>query len=121
GAGLDTFAQRRPDVAAALTIYEIDQPDPQAWKRARLTELGLDMPRFVPVDFESGASWWDELVGAGFDASKPAVVASTGVSMYLTNEANAATLRQIAMLPTGATLAMTLQLPNQLIAEADRP
>ena len=27
GAGLDTFAQRKPEVASALTIFEIDQPD----------------------------------------------------------------------------------------------
>src|SRR5437763_9230044 len=26
GAGLDTFAQRRPDIASKLQIYEIDQP-----------------------------------------------------------------------------------------------
>jgi methyltransferase (TIGR00027 family) len=39
--GLDTFAQRRPAIASALRIFEVDQPDPQAWKRQRLIELGL--------------------------------------------------------------------------------
>ena len=29
GAGLDTFAQRRPEVASKLEIFEIDQPDTQ--------------------------------------------------------------------------------------------
>jgi O-methyltransferase involved in polyketide biosynthesis len=33
GAGLDTFAQRRPDVASTLQVFEIDQPDTQTWKR----------------------------------------------------------------------------------------
>src|SRR3984885_7864792 len=28
GAGLDTFAQRRPDAAARLRIFEVDQPGP---------------------------------------------------------------------------------------------
>src|SRR4051794_5869882 len=33
GAGLDTFVQRRPDFAPALTVFEVDRPGPQAWKR----------------------------------------------------------------------------------------
>jgi O-methyltransferase involved in polyketide biosynthesis len=37
--------------------------------------------RLVPVDFEAGASWWERLLGTGFDAAQPAVVASTGVTM----------------------------------------
>src|SRR5207302_468499 len=36
GAGLDTFAQRKPEIAARLQIFEIDQPGTQAWKRHRL-------------------------------------------------------------------------------------
>src|SRR5262245_2722570 len=101
GAGLDSFAQRRPDVAGGLTIFEVDRPGPQAWKRQRLVELGLGVPerlRLVPVDFEAGASWRERLADAGFDAARPAVVSSTGVAMYLTREANAATLREIAAL-----------------------
>jgi methyltransferase (TIGR00027 family) len=124
GAGLDTFGPRHPDLAARLDVYEIDQPGPQAWKRARLTELGDPVPErlhFVPVDFESGGSWWDELTGAGFDAARRAVVASTGVSMYLTEDATVATLRQVATLPAGSTLAMTFLLPTDLVDEADRP
>src|SRR5580658_6165518 len=39
GAGLDTFAQRRPDIASGLTIFEVDQPGAQSWKRKRLIEL----------------------------------------------------------------------------------
>ena len=33
GAGLDTFAQRRPEIASTITVFEVDQPGPQAWKR----------------------------------------------------------------------------------------
>src|SRR5579875_3208162 len=54
GAGLDTFAQRRPDVASTLQIFEVDQPNHQAWKRQRLIEAGYGIPdrlRLVPVDF----------------------------------------------------------------------
>jgi methyltransferase (TIGR00027 family) len=124
GAGLDTFAQRRPEIAAGLRIFEVDQPGPQAWKRQRLMELGLGIPewlRLVPVDFEAGWSWWEQLVASGFDASQPAVVASTGVSMYLTKDAVAATLRQVAALAAGSTLAMTFLLPLELMGPDVRP
>lgn len=117
GAGLDTFAQRRPDLAARFTVFEVDQPGPQAWKRQRLTELGFDIPpwlRLVPVDFEVDA-WWRRLIEAGFDPTRPALVASAGVSMYLTREANIATLRQLSQLAAGSTLATTFLLPLELV------
>ncbi|NLP63128.1 class I SAM-dependent methyltransferase [Paraburkholderia sacchari] len=123
GAGLDTFAQRRPEIASRLHVYEVDQPGTQAWKRQRLSELGYRDKawlRFVPVDFEAGESWWTLLARAGFDAKARAVVASTGVSMYLTREANLATLRQIAQLAPGSTLAMTFTLPLDLVDPAER-
>src|SRR5579864_1586813 len=44
GAGLDTFAQRRPEIASHLRVFEVDQPVPQTWKRRRLTELGFGIP-----------------------------------------------------------------------------
>jgi O-methyltransferase involved in polyketide biosynthesis len=31
GAGLDAFAQRRPELASDLLVFEVDQPGPQAW------------------------------------------------------------------------------------------
>ncbi|HEY2322329.1 MAG TPA: class I SAM-dependent methyltransferase, partial [Thermoanaerobaculia bacterium] len=124
GAGLDTFAQRSPEVASRLRVFEVDRPEPQEWKRQRLLDLGFGIPewlRFVPVDFEAGASWWDRLLDCGFDRDQPAVVASTGVSMYLTKEAIAATLRQIAELAPGSTLAMTFILPVDLVDAEERP
>jgi methyltransferase (TIGR00027 family) len=123
GAGLDTFAQRRPEVAARLRVFEVEQPDTQAWKRDRLVELGFDIPewlRLVPVDFEADRSWVQQLVAAGFDPERPAVVASTGVSMYLSREAILATLRQVATLAAGSTLAMTFMLPTRLVDEPER-
>jgi methyltransferase (TIGR00027 family) len=124
GAGLDSFAQRRPELASGLKVFEVDQAANQAWKRQRLMDLGFGVPawlRFVPVDFEAGGSWWDGLTAAGFDASRPAVMASTGVSMYLTKDAIAATLRQIATLAPGSTLAMSFILPIELADPEERP
>jgi methyltransferase (TIGR00027 family) len=124
GAGLDTFAQRRPDVATRLRVFEVDQPGPQAWKRRRLTELGYgiaDWLHLVPVDFEASEDWWKQLVAAGFDPDRPAVVVSTGVTMYITKDATAATLRQIAGLAPGSTLAMTFMLPAEVLDDSERP
>lgn len=123
GAGLDTFAQRRPEVASRLRVFEVDRPGPQAWKRQRLTDLGFGVPgwlRLVPVDFEAAGSWEERVVEAGFDAGQPAVVASTGVSMYLTKDANRATLAQLASLAPGSTVVMTFLLPPELADEEDR-
>jgi methyltransferase (TIGR00027 family) len=124
GAGLDTFAQRKPEIAASMRVFEVDQPVTQAWKRQRLIECGFGMPewlRLVPVDFEAGDAWWEKLADAGFDLRRPAVVASTGVSMYLTKDAILATLRQIAALAAGSTLAMTFLLPLELMEPEVRP
>jgi methyltransferase (TIGR00027 family) len=124
GSGIDTFAQRQPELASKLQVFEIDQPDHQAWKRGRLVELGYGIPHWlhlVPHDFESNESWWDALSAAGFDPAKPAVVVSTGVSMYLTREATATTLRLLAGLAPGSTYATTFLLPIELVDESDRP
>ncbi|ANH81092.1 methyltransferase [Niabella ginsenosidivorans] len=123
GAGLDTFAQRQPDIAFKLQIYEIDQPGTQTWKQQRLKELGFGIPEnlhFVSVDFEK-ASWWDELLKAGFDLHKPAVVACTGVTLYLTREAISAALKQMATLAPGSVLVMTFYLPLRLMDKEDQP
>ncbi len=123
GAGLDTFVQRRPGIASELQVYEIDQVETLAWKKHRLVELGFGLPNnlhFVPVNFEI-SSWWEKLTEAGFDIKKPAMVACTGVSLYLTKTAIIATLGQMAQFAPGSTLAMTFYLPIDLLDEEDRP
>jgi len=124
GAGLDTFAERVPKSMSSLITFEVDQPETQEWKRRRLLDLGFGIPenlRLVPVDFEANDSWWDKLIKSGFDPAKPAVVASTGVSLYLTREANATLLHQASALASGSSFLMTFYLPLELIEPAGRP
>jgi len=124
GAGLDTFAQRKPEIASRLKVFEVDRPGPQAWKRQRLVDLGFGIPdwlRLVPVDFEAGDTWWEKLAAAGFDAKQPAIVASTGVSMYLTTEAITAMLRQVAELARGSVFGMTFLWPLEFADPEVRP
>src|SRR5262249_39120163 len=85
---------------------------------------GFGIPEWltlVSVDFEVGQSWWDKLVAAGFDGGRPAVVASTGVTMYLTRDATTATLRRIATLAPGSTLATSFMVPLALVEPDERP
>src|SRR4051794_34286827 len=56
GAGLDSFAWRRPDLLRSLRVFEVDHPATQAWKRERVANLALptsDHHVFAPVDFET--------------------------------------------------------------------
>ena len=124
GAGLDTFAQRHPELAGRVHVFEIDQPGPQAWKRQRLEQLDYGVPphlHLVPVDFESNDDWWQALLDSGFDLTRKTVVSSSGVSMYITKDATATTLHRLARLAPGSTVAMTFMLPFELVDEAERP
>lgn len=52
GAGMDTFALRRPDLMEH--VFEVDHPATQAAKRQRLSAAGQTLPdhlHFLPVDF----------------------------------------------------------------------
>jgi len=123
GSGLDTFVQRRPDIASKLRIYEIDQPDMLNWKEKQLIQFGFGFPdylHFVSVDFEV-SSWYEALISAGFNTSEPAFVACTGVSLYLTGEAITSALKQIATLAPGSRLAMSFYLPSELLDDEDKP
>jgi O-methyltransferase involved in polyketide biosynthesis len=88
-------------------------------------ELGFGIPHwlsFVPVDFELSGTWLEQLTAAGRDRDRPALVVSTGVTMYLTREAaTMATLRELTGLAPGSTFAMTFLLPMHLLDEVDRP
>jgi methyltransferase (TIGR00027 family) len=96
GAGLDTFSLRNPH--AGVTVYEIDYPATQAWKRERLAQAGVALPpslTFAPIDFER-QSLAEVLAAAGFRDDRPAYFQWLGVTPYLTREAITATLDFIA-------------------------
>jgi methyltransferase (TIGR00027 family) len=120
GAGLDTFAYERARRFADLAIFEIDHPATQGWKRARLGEAGIAVPKsvtFAPVDFES-ETLADGLARAGFDAARPAFFAWLGVTPYLTHDAILATLGFIASLPSGSGVVFDYAEPPDEAARA---
>ena len=94
GAGLDTFALRNPHGAPQIRIYEVDHPATQAWKRERLAEAQIALPRWlilVPVDFERD-DVGEKLVAAGFQQNSSAFFTWLGVVPYLTQDAIGRTL-----------------------------
>ncbi|MCP4906779.1 MAG: class I SAM-dependent methyltransferase [bacterium] len=100
GAGFDTFALRRGDVADRLRVYEVDFPDVQALKRKRIEKAKPQpgqIPTFIPVDFET-MSISQGLAATDFDPARPAVWSWMNTIPYLTNEATETTLTEVARL-----------------------
>ncbi|WP_040805489.1 class I SAM-dependent methyltransferase [Nocardia concava] len=120
GAGLDSFAWRRPDLLGALTVFEVDHPASQAWKLERVGELGLPLSGsqvFVPVDFEVG-SVRDALGPAGFDWARPTLFCWTGVAPYLTAPAIESTLRTIAGAAPGSEVVFSYLAEDAALDDA---
>lgn len=102
GAGLDTYAYRTT-LGEDLHVFEVDHPATQAWKRRRLAEAEIPVPRtltFAPIDFER-ESMADGLAAAGFDPAQQTFFTWLGVVPYLTEQAVFSTLGFIAGLPRG--------------------
>ncbi|HEU5233465.1 MAG TPA: class I SAM-dependent methyltransferase [Terriglobales bacterium] len=100
GAGLDTFALRNPH-GTRISIFEVDHPATQAWKRQRLAEAELAPPpwlTFVPNDFERD-DLQQKLSSAGFQHTSAAFFTWLGVVPYLTRNAIDDTLGYIASIP----------------------
>ena len=119
GAGLDSFAYRRSDVAKVLQVFEVDHPATQVWKRARLQDLGIASPdnlASVPVDFEK-QSLVEGLRKSGYRSDAPAVFSWLGVVVYLTPDAIFGTLRTIASLAPGTEIIFEYPLPRELLDE----
>jgi methyltransferase (TIGR00027 family) len=98
GAGFDSFSLRRPAYSASLRIFEIDFPATQRLKIERITACGIALPdtvHFIAADL-SQESVAAALARSPFDARRLTFFSWLGVTMYLTREANLATLRSIA-------------------------
>ena len=98
GAGLDSFAYRRPDFMRTVEVYEVDHPASQRWKRERVAELGIETPaklHYVPIDFEQ-ETLAKGLQAGGVNRHARAFFSWLGVIQYLTLEAALQTLREVA-------------------------
>lgn len=120
GAGLDTFAFRRPDLLKQIQVFEIDHPATQAFKRRRLAELGWELPpqlNFIPVDFNV-ESLTAALNQSAYDPHMPSFFSWLGVTYYLTRQVVLGTLRSISgIAPTGSPIVFDYLDTNAFVPE----
>lgn len=122
GAGLDSFAWRRPDLLRSVRVFEVDHPASRAWKLERVGDLGLplsDSQVFVPVDFEAGPLR-DALRAAGFDWGQPALFSWTGVAPYLTAQAIESTLCTTAGAAPGSEVVFSYRAEESVLDAVGR-
>ena len=132
GAGLDTFAYRNPYLDEGLRVFEVDHPGTQRWKQQLLAEASIGVPAsltFVAADFErddlesdglASADLASALRQAGFRADQAACVSWMGVTMYLTTDAVAATLRTVAGFAAGSRLCFDYRVPVAMLNPVER-
>jgi methyltransferase (TIGR00027 family) len=110
GAGFDSFSLRRPGFAAELDIFEIDFPATQDLKIERIRECAVALPdtvHFVAADL-SRETVAAALSRSAFRSNALTFFSWLGVTMYLTREANLATLESVASCsPAGSELVFT--------------
>lgn len=113
GAGLDTRAYRLGSLATA-TVFEVDLPELQRFKQARLTDRPATarQVRYVPLDFTAG-SLDEALPSAGFDGVRPALFVWEGVTQYLSEVAVRSTLASVGRSAPGSGLVFTYVLPSR--------
>jgi methyltransferase (TIGR00027 family) len=121
GAGLDTLAYRSA-LASRLRSFEVDHPDTQAWKRAKLAAAGIAIPgslTFAPVDFER-ETLADGLAAQGFDPAQHTFFTWLGVVPYLTEQAVFSSLRFMAALRHGVHVVFDYANPREGLTAAAR-
>lgn len=98
GAGFDTMAWRSGDALRGVAVFEVDHPATQELKREVSERIGRpENLRFVAVDFEAD-DFVEKLRQAGFDQSRRSLIVWAGVTYYLTAQAMARAMAQIACL-----------------------
>ncbi len=107
GAGMDTFAFRRPDLLTQLRVFELDHPATQNFKRQRLDELGWKLPpqlHMLPIDFNH-ESLSAALRPSPYNPNALTFFSWLGVTYYLSRNVVFNTLREITTLaPAGSSI-----------------
>ena len=99
GAGMDSTAWRRPDLAPTVTTFEVDHPATQEYKKERVAVAGAEAygdHRYVPFDFTTDNDFVRALVVAGLDTTRPVLWSWLGVLTYLTEDQIRRTLSAMA-------------------------
>jgi len=114
GAGLDTFSCRHPYSDKGLSVFEVDYPATQAWKRELLDAAGIPVPdslTFVSIDFENQTTA-ERLQEAGFKEGEPSFFSWLGGTMYLNRTTVMDTLKYVASVtPSGSAIVFDYVVP----------
>lgn len=111
-AGLDTTAVRRPELAQAGKLFEVDHPATQAWKRNRLPDDVAATIHFVAVDFEREALD-EQLLASGLRPDSPMFVNWLGCTYYLEPEAVSGTFAALGRIAApGSEIVLDHWLPE---------
>jgi len=123
GAGLDSFALRRPDLLDRLRVFELDHADTQGYKLGRLEQLGVahnSRVAYVAVDFER-ETVDAALARSSFSPEMPSFFSWLGVVAYLTREDVMRTLRALRNCAApGSLVAFDYPIPPERLAGEDR-
>ena len=94
-AGLDTTSLRRDSDLRGVTVWEVDHPATQRWKRRRFGASTPGALRFVPIVFGE-EDLTRALLDAGVDPARPVFVNWLGCTYYLSETAVSQTLCALA-------------------------
>jgi methyltransferase (TIGR00027 family) len=125
GAGMDTFAFRRPEMMDYLEVFEVDHPATQNLKLLRLSELGWELPEhlhFIPIDFTKENLATALIRSSAYDSNIKSFFSWLGVTMYLTREEVFKTLRSITgIAPEGSVVIFDYLDSDAFIPEKSSP
>jgi methyltransferase (TIGR00027 family) len=97
GAGYDSRAYRFRDAFPKVQFFEVDLPATSEMKRKRLTEVFGAVPahvRYAPIDFDK-QKLEEVLPALGYDPKQKTFFILEGVTMYVVEAGNGATLEFI--------------------------
>jgi methyltransferase (TIGR00027 family) len=98
GAGLDSRAYRFADALKGARVFELDLPQTQEYKKARVRSVLGALPSHVtysPIDFTK-QDLATVLAASGYDRTKKSIFIWEGVTMYIPEAGIDATLRALA-------------------------
>jgi methyltransferase (TIGR00027 family) len=103
-------------------VFELDHPDTQQAKRARLLTLGIELPKnleFVGIDLEH-ETVADGLRRSSYQTDHRAFFSWLGTTPYLTNAATVSTLASIAeFAETGSDVVFDYLVPEAVLPPED--
>ena len=125
GAGMDTFAFRRPEMMAKLEVFEIDHPATQEFKFQRLAELEWEHPaklHFIPIDFTKGSLVTALISSSSYDPKVKTFFNWLGVTYFLTIDEVFTTLCSITEIaPAGSIIVFDYLDIDTFIPEKSSP